>query len=61
VRWGFPIAYISVVENGGHETLPGSEVQTIIVDFFTGQNVKGRSVSFERPRFLSVKAAKSQG
>jgi pimeloyl-ACP methyl ester carboxylesterase len=59
VRWGFPNSVHLVVENGGHETLPDSEVQTVIVDFFKGQNVKGRVVSFERPRFLSIEEAKS--
>lgn len=60
VRWGFPNSTHLIVGNGGHETLPSSEVQTVIVDFFKGQDVKGRIVSFERPRFLSVEQAKSQ-
>ena len=60
VRWGFPNSAHLIVENGGHETLPSSEVQTIIVDFFKGQDVRGRTVSFERPRFLSVEEAKAQ-
>ena len=60
VRWGFPNSVHLVVENGGHETLPSSEVQTIIVDFFKGQDVKGRTVSLERPRFLSVEETKAQ-
>jgi len=60
VRWGFPNSTHLIVENGGHETLPSSEVQTVIVDFFKGQNVKGRTVSFERPHFLSVEEAKAQ-
>lgn len=59
VRWGFPNSTHLIVENGGHETLPGAEVQTVIVDFFKGQDVKGRMVSFERPRFLSVEEAKT--
>ena len=60
VRWGFPNSAHLIVENGGHETLPSSEVQTVIVDFFKGQDVKGRTVSFERPHFLSVEEAKAQ-
>jgi pimeloyl-ACP methyl ester carboxylesterase len=60
VRWGFPNSSHLIVENGGHETLPSSEVQTVVVDFFKGQDVKGRTVSFERPRFLSVEEAKAQ-
>lgn len=58
VRWRFPNSTHLIVENGGHETLPGSQVQTVIVNFFKGQDVKGRTVSFERPRFLSVEEAK---
>jgi pimeloyl-ACP methyl ester carboxylesterase len=60
VRWGFPNSTHLIVENGGHETLPSSEVQTVIVDFFKGQDVRGRTVSFERPHFLSVEEAKAQ-
>jgi len=60
VRWGFPNSTHLIVENGGHETLPNSEVQTVVVDFFKGQDVKGRVVSFERPHFLSVEEAKVQ-
>jgi pimeloyl-ACP methyl ester carboxylesterase len=58
VRWGFPNSSHLIVENGGHETLPGSEVQTVVVDFFKGQDVKGRTVSFARPHFLTVEEAK---
>lgn len=60
VRWGFPNSAHLIVENGGHETLPGSEVQTVVVDFFKGQDVKGGTISFARPRFLSVEEAKAQ-
>jgi pimeloyl-ACP methyl ester carboxylesterase len=58
-RWGFPNSTHLIVENGGHETLPAAEVQQVVLDFFKGQDVKGRSVSFERPRFLTVEEAKS--
>ena len=60
VRWGFPNSAHLIVENGGHETLPSSEVQTVVVYFFKGQDVKGQTVSFERPHFLTVEEAKSQ-
>jgi pimeloyl-ACP methyl ester carboxylesterase len=60
VRWGFPDSAQLIVENGGHETLPSPEVQSIVVDFFKGQDVSGRTVSLPRPRFLSVQEAKSR-
>lgn len=60
VRWGFPNSTHLIVENGGHETLPGSEVQAVVVSFFKGQDVTGRAVSFERPHFLTVEEAKAQ-
>lgn len=59
LRWGFPNSAHLIVENGGHETLPAADVQQVVVDFFKGRDVKGRSVSFERPRFLTVEEAKS--
>jgi pimeloyl-ACP methyl ester carboxylesterase len=61
LRWGFPQSTHLVVENGGHETLPAEEVQSIIVDFFKGQDVGGRGVRFDPPRFLSVDELKSRG
>ncbi|HWT03979.1 MAG TPA: alpha/beta hydrolase [Pyrinomonadaceae bacterium] len=60
LRWGFPNSAHLIVENGGHETLPAAEVQAVVVDFFKGQDVKGREVSFRRPRFLTVEEAKSR-
>lgn len=60
VRWGLPNSAHLVVENGGHETLPSEEVQRVVVDFFKGLDVRGRVVTFERPRFLSVEEAKAQ-
>ena len=60
VRLGFPNSTHLIVENGGHETLPSPEVQTVVVDFFKGQDVRGRTVSFERPHFLNVEEAKSR-
>lgn len=61
VRWGFPDSAHLIVENGGHETLPSAEVQSVVVDFFKGVNVRGRAVVFARPDFLSVEEAKAQG
>ena len=60
VRWGFPNSSHIIVENGFHETLPASEVQDIIVDFFKGQDVTGRRVTFTRPVFLTLEQAKTQ-
>jgi len=60
VRWGFPDSSHLIVENGGHETLPGADVQAVIVDFFKGVSVRGRAVSFAPPDFLSVEEAKAQ-
>lgn len=50
-----------VVENGGHETLPSEEVQSVVVDFFEGRDVGARSVRFDPPRFLSVEELKARG
>lgn len=60
VRWGFPNSVHIVVENGFHETLPAHEVQDIVVDFFKGQDVSGRRVTFARPVFLTLEQAKAQ-
>jgi hypothetical protein len=46
--------------NWDHESLPADEVQSVIVDFFKGQDVSKRAISFTRPHFLSVEEAKSQ-
>lgn len=59
VRWGFPNSTHLIVENSGHEMLPSPEVQMVIVDFFKGQDVSNRRVSFPRPRFISIEEAKS--
>jgi hypothetical protein len=48
------------VENGFHETLPAREVQDIVVDFFKGQDVSDRKVTFTRPVFLNLEQAKAQ-
>lgn len=59
VRRGFPNSAHVIVENAGHESLPAEEVQSVIVDFFKGQDVSRRTISFPRPRFVSVEEAKS--
>jgi len=60
VRWGFPNSTHIIVENGFHETLPAGEVQDLIADFFSGVDVSGRKIVFERPQFLSSEQAKAQ-
>ena len=60
VRWGFPNSTHIIVANGFHETLPDRQVQDMVVDFFSGLDVSGRSVVFERPQFLSSEQAKAQ-
>lgn len=60
VRWGFPNSAHITVENGFHETLPARDVQDIVVDFFEGKDVSGRSVRFDPPAFLTVEQAKAQ-
>jgi len=60
VRWGFPNSTHIIVEYGFHETLPAREVQDVVVDFFSGLDVSGRRVVFERPKFLSSEQAKAR-
>lgn len=59
VRWGFPNSTHLIIENSGHEMLPSPEVQSVIVDFFKGQDVSGRRVLFPRPQFISIEEAMS--
>ena len=59
VRWGFPDSTHLIVENGGHETLPSADVQAVVVDFFKGVNVRGRTVAFARPDFITIEEAKA--
>jgi pimeloyl-ACP methyl ester carboxylesterase len=61
LRWGFPNGTHVVVENGGHETLPSEEVQSIVADFFKGEDVSARRVRLDPPRFMSVDELKSRG
>ena len=60
VRWGFPNSTHIIVEYGFHETLPSRQVQDVVIDFFSGLDVSGRRVVFERPQFLSSEQAKAQ-
>lgn len=60
VRWGFPNSVHLIVENAGHETLPFAQVQTFVLDFFKGQDMRGRTVSLPSPEFISVEDAKKQ-
>jgi pimeloyl-ACP methyl ester carboxylesterase len=57
-RWGFPDSTLIVVENGFHETLPSEEVQAVVLDFLKGNDVRGRSIAFQPPRFASIDQAK---
>jgi pimeloyl-ACP methyl ester carboxylesterase len=60
IRWGFPNSFHLVIENGGHETLPSGEVQSVVVDFFKGINVNKRSVHFDPPDFVSPLTMKAK-
>ena len=59
VRQGFSRGVHLIVENAGHESLPATEIQSVVVDFLKRKNVSGRRISLPRPRFLSVEEAKS--
>ncbi|MGH9778606.1 MAG: alpha/beta fold hydrolase [Candidatus Acidiferrales bacterium] len=60
VRWGFANSVHIIVENAGHESLPADDVQAVVVDFFKGEDISGRRVTFPPPRFLSLEQAKSR-
>lgn len=60
VRWGFPHGVHLIVENAAHETLPVPEVQTVVVDFFKGQDVSGRKIVLPRPRFRTPEELKAR-
>jgi hypothetical protein len=51
LRREFPNSTHLLIENGGHETLPSEEVQTIVGEFFRGQDVSKRNVKFAQPKF----------
>ncbi|HEX6464720.1 MAG TPA: alpha/beta hydrolase [Vicinamibacterales bacterium] len=58
IRWTLPAGVHVVITNGFHETLPAQQVQDLVVDFFAGHDVVGRSIAFETPRFLSLDEAR---
>jgi pimeloyl-ACP methyl ester carboxylesterase len=60
VRWGFPHGVHLIVENGAHETLPAPEIQSVVVDFFKGQDVSGRKLALPRPRFRTLEELKTR-
>jgi pimeloyl-ACP methyl ester carboxylesterase len=57
LRWTLPNSVHVIVSNGFHETLPAQEVQDLVVDFFAGREVTGRSITFAPPKFLSREEA----
>lgn len=59
VRRGFPNGIHLLVENGWHETLTATVVQDQVVEFLRGENVRGRRLTLEPTRFLSVEEAKA--
>jgi pimeloyl-ACP methyl ester carboxylesterase len=59
VRSRFPNGAQLTVKNGWHETLPASDVQSAVSDFFDGKEVDARAVSVDPIRFLSVEEAKA--
>ena len=59
VRRGFSNSTHLIVENGGHEMLPATEIQNLILDFFKSVDVSKRTLSLSRPRFISVEEAKA--
>jgi pimeloyl-ACP methyl ester carboxylesterase len=59
VRRGFTSSTHLIIQNASHESLPAKEVQGVIVEFFKGQNIGKRTITLQRPRFVSVKEAKA--
>jgi len=57
--WGFPNGTHLIVRNGFHETLPAPPVQSAVIDFFNGQSVGERKLSFDRPQFLTLEDART--
>ncbi len=58
IRWGFPNSVHIIIENGGHESMPAAAVQSVVVDFFKGQDVSARRVALPPPEFLPIEQAK---
>jgi pimeloyl-ACP methyl ester carboxylesterase len=59
IRWTLPAGVHVVVANGFHETLPAQQIQDLVVDFFAGRDMAGRSITFALPRFLSLDEARA--
>jgi pimeloyl-ACP methyl ester carboxylesterase len=59
VRSRFPNGTLLVVENGWHEVLPASDVQSVVSDFFDGKDVQPRKIRLEPLRFLTIEEAKA--
>lgn len=59
VRWGFPNGVHLIVENGWHDILPFDDVQQAALDFFAGQDVRGRRIVAPATRFATVAEAKA--
>ena len=57
LRWGFVNATHVVIRNGFHDTLPSPDVQRLILDFFKGDDVIGRTIKFDLPRSLPLEEA----
>jgi pimeloyl-ACP methyl ester carboxylesterase len=59
VRSRFPNGTQLTVKNGWHETLPASEVQSAVSDFFDGKKVESLAITVDPIRFLSLEEAKA--
>lgn len=57
VLWGLANGGSVIVENGFHETLPSPEVQAIVMEFFSGSDIRRRTVPFAPPSFLTIEEA----
>jgi pimeloyl-ACP methyl ester carboxylesterase len=57
VARGLPGAILLDVENAAHEALPEPAVQDAVADFLRGENVCGRKLVADTPRFLSIEDA----
>lgn len=59
VRWGLANGVSLIVENGFHETLPSTDVQAEVTEFFSGANAGRRVLRFAPPKFLTIEEAKT--
>lgn len=59
VSWGWSRATQITVDGAGHETLmPWPPAQQVIVDFFRGEDVRGRRLELPKMEFVPVEALK---